>query len=120
MAVYEHDDQGIMLLDLLGGTPWLQMSYAARVTIHRVYAIDQVIMLLAKAVGKWNQGIARRCQVVHKTVARVRRSLSGQKSQMRARKVRRGGTIYQMTPSAENKTTEAEVTRRLHGFAPFA
>ena len=44
--------------------------------------------------------IAEACAVDHKTVADVRRSLSGEIPQIQTRTVERSGTTYQMTPAA--------------------
>src|SRR5467141_4366416 len=57
-----------------------------------------VTLLLAD--GEWSQWsdreIARRCQVGHDLVCRVRRRASGVIRQMSPRKVRRGTTVYEM------------------------
>jgi hypothetical protein len=58
-----------------------------------------VALLLADSEwSRWSdREIGRHCQVNNKVVGRMRRKLSEAEPQMRERKVRRGGTVYEMT-----------------------
>jgi hypothetical protein len=67
-----------------------------------------VSLLLADP--EWRQWsdreIARRCQVDHKVVSRVRPRASGAEPQMRARKVQRGDQVYEMSLPAADPAPE--------------
>jgi hypothetical protein len=60
--------------------------------------------LLADAEwSQWNNcEIARRCRVARSLVDRLRPSLSSSKSEMRKRKVQRGGAVYEMNVKVSN------------------
>jgi hypothetical protein len=68
-----------------------------------------IAMLLADA--EWSQWgdreIGRRCQVEHKFVTRMRRRASGAMPQIEKRKVRRGGTVYEMNVRPKVAAAEA-------------
>jgi hypothetical protein len=68
-----------------------------------------VTLLLADT--EWSQWsdreIARRCQVSHKFVQKVRRSASGDGRQMRMRKVRRGAAVYEMRAESNSSQPAA-------------
>jgi hypothetical protein len=70
-----------------------------------------VELLLGDA--EWSQWsdreIARRCHVGHAFVSRLRRGLSVSKTQI-ARKVERGGTVYEMNLTSRSATDEAAST----------
>jgi hypothetical protein len=67
-----------------------------------------VSLLLADAEwSKWSdREIARRCQVGGGLVHRMRRSASAPKAQMRERKVRRSGVVYEMSTPARSVDAE--------------
>jgi hypothetical protein len=79
------------------------------ITSNQTHGLPRTNADKRRAVGlllrdqEWSQWsdreIARRCQVGHILVGRLRRGASGSKNQMRARKVQRGGQVYEMTLS---------------------
>ena len=56
-----------------------------------------LLLLVDPEWAQWSdREIGRRCQVSYRSVARFRKGLSGQMYQMRERKVKRGGVVYEM------------------------
>ena len=94
----------------------------------RTNADKRKAVSLLLADPEWSQwsdrDIGRRCQVDHKVVSRMRRSLSGAKPHMHLspaaegrgiteRKVRRGDTVYVMNPVPGDATSAARSTELL-------
>ena len=78
----------------------------------RTNADKRKVTAFILADPEWSQWsdreIARRCQVHHQFVSQMRRGLSGVRRQIRERKVRRRGTVYDMKTVPSHAATSAD------------